>query len=69
MFTLAAWEESSTFTQSGCDLCVLRTAIFTDHRKGFKALGNTMDRVIKPTKYETRIMSASMRFSQTFAIA
>lgn len=69
MFTLAAWEESLTFTQRVCDLRVLRTAIFADHRKGFKALGNTMDGVIKPTKYETRIMSASMRFSKMFAIA
>lgn len=55
MFTLTAWEESLTFTQSRGDLCAVITMIFADHIKGFKALGNIMYGVIKPTKYETNI--------------
>lgn len=56
MFTLAAWKESLTFTQSRGDLRVVITMIFADHIKGFKELGNTMYGVIKLTEYETNIM-------------
>lgn len=67
MLTPAAWEESLTFTQSGGDLRVVRTAIVADHIKGFKVLGNIMEGVRKLSEEETNIMSASMRFSKMSA--